>query len=248
MSKFQIFSSSEIASLRRGGRILHECLDHVASKVQPGVTTGMLDEIAETFIRDHGGAPAFKGYHGYPASLCTSVNDACVHGLPGRRELKDGDIIALDCGVLLDDLYTDACVTVPVGSIFPEIQVFLDVTKSALGIAVDLIKEGVRIGDISSSIQQYVESHSYHCVPALTGHGLGTTLHQFPDIPNVGKAGTGPKVPSGTIIAIEPITSMGAEQIRESGDGWTIHTADGALSAHFEHTVLVKKDGYEVLA
>lgn len=227
---------------------MRDCLDTVASKVSPGITTAALDRIAEECIRDHGAVPAFKGYHGYPATLCTSVNDECVHGIPGARALREGDIVALDCGVLQDALYTDACVSVPVGSVPEGVLHFLDVTKAALGIAVNLVRDGIRIGDLSSAIQQYVESHGYQCVSALTGHGLGSSLHQFPDIPNVGKAGSGPRVPSGTILAIEPITSVGSNQIRESGDGWTISTADGSLSAHFEHTVLVQPDGCEILA
>lgn len=249
MSQFQIFSAEEIASLRKGGAILRACLEHVASLVRLGVPTAELDRAAETFIRDHDGAlPAFKGYNGYPAALCTSVNDECVHGIPGPRKLAGGDIVALDCGVLFGGLYTDACLSVAVGDVGPEVRQFMNVTEQALDDACAIVAPGTRIGDISSTIQGVVESVGYSCVKGLTGHGLGATLHQFPDVPNTGKRGTGPVLPAWTLIAIEPITSMGTADIRETGDGWTIATADGTRSAHFEHTVLVTEEGHEILA
>ncbi|TSC58705.1 MAG: methionine aminopeptidase [Candidatus Peregrinibacteria bacterium Greene0416_19] len=250
MSHFQTFTAKEIESLRRAGKVLRECLRLVSTKVEPGVTTKQLDEFAEEFIRSFdGAAPAFKGYNNYPATLCTSINDECVHGLPSpQRVLRQGDIVALDCGVIVDGLYTDACVTAGVGLLPEPVQTFVRVTEDALEKACAIVREGVRIGDISSMIQKAVEGAGYACVRALTGHGLGSTLHQFPDIPNVGKKGKGPSVPAYTIIAIEPITSMGSDVIRESEDGWTILTSDGSLSAHFEHTVLVLPDGGEILA
>lgn len=249
VSHFQLFLPKQIDSLRRAGKILRECLQHTAQHVKPGITTKELDTIAEEFIRKHRGAtPAFKGYNGFPGTLCTSVNDESVHAIPGKRVINDGDIISLDGGVIVDGLYTDACITVPVGTITPEIQTFLDVSSDALEKACAIVRPGTRIGDISSIIQKTVEAGGYRCVNALTGHGLGTELHQFPDIPNVGKAGTGPVLPANTIIAIEPITSMGGPGIREKDDNWTIITADGSMSAHFEHTVLVTEDGYEILA
>ena len=249
MSKFQIFTPAEITSMRRAGKILRECLQHTAKHVKPGITTLELDRIAEEFIRSHEGAvPAFKGYRNYPCTLCTSVNDQCVHGLPGKRVLKEGDIIALDCGVMVDKLYTDACISVGVGKISSEAETFLRESEAALEKACALIAPGVHIGDLSSTIQQHVESKGYSCVQSLTGHGLGATLHQFPDIPNTGTAGTGPVLPVHTIIAVEPITAMGGGSIRDEGDGWTISTKDGSLSAHFEHTVLVTEKGHEILA
>lgn len=249
MSSFQLFSAEEIELLRRGGNILRQCLTETALRVRPGITTGELDRFAEEFIRSHeGAAPAFKGYHNFPATLCTSVNEQCVHGIPGPRELTEGDIVSLDCGVLLGGLYTDACVTVPVGNIPEDVRTFLTVTEAALERACAIVAPTVRIGDLSSMIQQYVEEHGYSCVNGLTGHGLGTTLHQFPDVPNVGKRGTGPKLPVHTIIAIEPITAMGRPEIQEDGDGWTIRTKDRSRSAHFEHTVLVTEAGVEILA
>ncbi|MBI1812193.1 type I methionyl aminopeptidase [Candidatus Peregrinibacteria bacterium] len=249
MSQFQIFSARQIEALRKGGSILRGCLEEVARAVRPGVTTKELDRHAEEFIRDHPGAkPAFLGYNNYPATLCTSVNDACVHGLPGSRILRDGDIVALDCGVVFGGLYTDACVTVGVGILAEETRQFLAVSRNALDAACAIVKPGTKIGDISSTIQRMVEGSGYSCVRMLTGHGLGTDLHQFPDVPNVGRAGTGPILPAHTIIAIEPITSMGTDDIRELPDGWTIVTADGSLSAHVEHTVLVTEEGCEILA
>ena len=249
MSSFQIFSAAEIALLRKGGKILRDCLTATAEKVKPGITTGELDSFAEDFIRSHHGAsPAFKDYHGFPATLCTSVNDHCVHGIPGLRKLQEGDIVSLDCGVVYGKLYTDACVTVPVGQASDDVLAFLRVSEAALENVCGIVAPGVKVGDISSMIQTYVESHGYSCVHGLTGHGLGTTLHQFPDVPNVGKTGTGPKLPVHTIIAIEPITAMGRPEIRENSDGWTIRTNDGSFSAHFEHTILVTESGHDVLA
>ena len=239
---------NEGESLRIGGRVLRGCLQAAAAAVKPGITTGELDRIAEEFILSHEGAtPAFKGYRGFPATLCISINEQCVHGLPGHRVIEEGDIVSLDGGVIYKNLYTDACVTVAAGSIPPETQRFLDVSSEALDKACALVRPGTRIGDISSLIQKTVEGAGYYCLRALTGHGLGTTLHQFPDVPNLGKKGTGPILPAYTIIAIEPITSMGTQQIVEEGDGWTLKTADSSLSAHFEHTVLVTPEGCEIL-
>ena len=249
VSSFQIFTPEQIELLRTGGDILRRCLIETAAKVSPGITTGELNTFAEEFIASHRGArPAFKGYHGFPATLCTSVNEQCVHGIPGPRALKDGDIVSLDCGVIYGDLYTDACVTVAVGSIVGKTEEFLVASEQALERACSIVAPGVRVGDISSTIQHFVEERGYSCVNGLTGHGLGTDLHQFPDVPNVGKAGTGPTLPEHTIIAIEPITAMGKPNIREEADEWTICTADGSLSAHFEHTVLVTESGYELIA
>jgi methionyl aminopeptidase len=247
VSRFQIFNEKEIASLRKGGKILHDCLAHVSAMVKPGVTTGFLDAMAETFIRDHGGMPGFKGYQGFPATLCTSVNDVCVHGIPGALELRDGDIISLDCGVLLDGLNTDACVTVPVGSIAPQTQSLMETSAEALKQAIGIVRSGVHVGDISATVERVARVRGFSPVRALTGHGLGTTLHQFPDIPNVGTAKTGPVLPAMTLIAIEPIISAGSDAIEEGEDGWSIYVKDHALISHFEHTLLVLEGGHEVL-
>ncbi len=249
MSLIQIFTAEELTSLRRAGKILRECLQETARHVRPGVTTLELDTVAENFIRSHEGAtPAFKGYHGFSGTLCTSVNEEAVHGIPGPRTLEEGDIVSLDGGVIVDGLYTDACITVGVGTLSPEARQFLDATEEALRAACRMIQAGIRVGDISHTIQSFVEGKGYKCLRALTGHGLGKTLHQYPDIPNVGKPGQGPLIPAGTILAIEPITSMGSDEIRESDDGWTLCTRDGALAAHFEHTLYVREDGCEILA
>lgn len=249
MTKFQIFTSEEIDSLRHAGKILAECLELMGKLVAPGITTKELDRAAEEFIRSHeGAAPAFQGYHGYPSTLCTSVNDQCVHGLPGDRILQEGDIIATDCGVLYNELYTDACRTFPVGDISKEAQHLLDVDLKALHDAMAMIKAGVKIGDISATIQSSVEAEGLTIVSALTGHGLGATLHQFPDVPNYGQKGAGATLPVHTIIAVEPIVCTGKDGIKESDDNWTISTKDGSLAAHFEHTLLILEDGCEVIA
>jgi methionyl aminopeptidase len=232
---FQIFNATEIESFRKGGKILRGCLDMLPQHVRPGVTTKQLD-------------PAFKGYHGFTGTLCTSINEECVHGIPGNRELIDGDIISLDCGVIYDGLYTDACTTVGVGQISKEAQHLLHVTENALADAVAFLKAGVRVGDLSSLIQQSVEKGGCRAVRSLTGHGLGKTLHQFPDIPNIGKAGTGPVFPANTVVAVEPIVALSADDVYTTDDGWTLITEDGSLSAHFEHTLLLLPDGCEVIA
>ena len=249
MGRCQIFTEQEKESVRHGGKVLRGCLEYMQEQVRPGVTTLQLDRLAEEYIRSHEGCtPAFKGYHGFPGTLCTSVNEQCVHAIPTDYELQEGDIIATDCGVLYDDLYTDACITIPVGQISEELETFLKVSKDALYMAVDMIKAGLRVGDLSHAIQTFVEERGYKCVRSLTGHGLGKTLHQYPDIPNVGQAGTGGVLPAGTLIAIEPITSMGSDSVVESGDGWTLSTRDGAFSAHYEHSLFVEEGGCEIIA
>ncbi len=247
MPRFQIFSEKEIASVRKGGKILHDCLEHVSALVEPGITTGFLDSMAETFIRDHGGVPGFKGYQGFPATLCTSRNDICVHGIPGTEELEEGDIISIDCGVVFDGLNTDACVTVPVGTISPLAQRLVEASKDALIEAIAVVKAGVHVGDISATVERVARARGFSPVRALTGHGLGTTLHQYPDIPNVGTAKTGPVLPAMTLIAIEPIISAGSDAILEGDDGWAIYAKDHALIAHFEHTLLVLPGGSAVM-
>ncbi|OGJ54755.1 type I methionyl aminopeptidase [Candidatus Peribacteria bacterium RIFCSPHIGHO2_02_FULL_49_16] len=250
MSEFETFSASQIASLKKGGAILRACLENTALLVEPGITTGELDMTAEKYIRDHGGKPAFKGYNGFPGTLCTSVNEECVHGVPGKRVLMEGDIISLDCGVLFDGLYTDACVTLPVGSISPGARHLIAVSEEALASAIAMIGPGVRIGDISSCIEKSVRKGGGGCTPvlSLTGHGLGSSLHQFPDIPNWGTGGTGASLPEYTLIAVEPIVSLGSNDVRAGEDGWTLSIADHALSAHSEHTILVIPEGNIIIA
>lgn len=249
MERSQVFSSAQIESFREAGKILRDCLAFVSRGAKPGVTTLALDEIAEEFILSRKGVPAFKGYSNYPATLCTSVNDEIVHAIPRKRELKDGDILSIDCGVKVDGLYTDACITIPVGSVPADVARFLAITKGTLdAVLAEVVKAGVRVGTISAFIQQHLESAGFSPVEQLTGHGLGTTLHQFPNIPNIGRAGTGPVLPAHTVVAIEPIATMGSPSVSQDEDLWTLRTADGSLSCHFEHTVLVTKEGCEVLS
>lgn len=246
----QIFSPAEQDSLRHGGAILRDCLQFLKPRALAGVSTLELDLAAEEFIRSRGGIPAFKGYHGFTGTLCTSVNDRVVHGIPSKKDiLKDGDIISMDCGVIFDDLYTDACVTAAVGDVDPSVVAFLDAVSGALeDVCATVVKGGVCVGDISSFIEQKIRGAGYTPIRALTGHGLGDTLHQFPDVPNVGKAGTGPVLPLGTMIAIEPIAAMGREDVYTGRDNWTVLTKDGSLACHFEHSLLLTEAGCEVVA
>ena len=244
----QILTPDQKDAARRSGAILSGCLTMLGELVKPGISTLELDIAAEEFIRSKGGEPGFKGYHGFPSTLCTSVNEECVHGIPSDRKLLEGDIVSYDCGVLLDGIYTDACRSVGVGIISQDAQKLLNVTKGALEKALTVVKAGIFSGDISATIQKYVEDNGCKPVQSLTGHGLGSDLHQPPDIPNSGKAGSGIRIPAGTLIAIEPIVSAGTDEIKELNDGWTICTTDGSLCAHFEHSLLVKEDGYEVVA
>ena len=248
MSQFQILTDAQMDIAREGGKILSGALETAAAAAREGVRTEELDRLVEEYIRSRNGEPVFKGYHGYPASLCVSLNDECVHGIPGNRALRKGDVVGLDCGVKFRGLCTDACVTVAVGEVTGEQGRLLAVTQAALNKAVGMIRSGVRVGDISACIQEEVEGQGFFCMRALTGHGLGADLHQFPDIPNLGEAETGPRIPAYTLLAIEPITCIGTREIREGADGWTLHTADGSTSAHFEHTVLVLPEGAEVIA
>lgn len=246
----QIFSPTQIESLRKGGAILRGCLRHTAALVKPGMSTLDLDLEAEKFIRSRGGIPAFKGYHGFTGTLCTSVNDRVVHGIPSAKDkLKEGDIISLDGGVIYDGLYTDACVSVGVGPIAKDAETFLTVTSALLEDVIrEKVKAGVRVGDISSFIEQGLRAHGYSAVKVLTGHGLGDNLHQYPDVPNVGKAGTGPMLPANTMIAIEPIAVMGSPDVYTALDQWTVLTKDSSLACHFEHSVLILEGGCEVIA
>lgn len=250
MTSFQIFKPSEVDSLRQAGKILAECLELMGTLVEKGISTKELDREAEEFIRSHDGAePAFMGYHGYPATLCTSVNDECVHGLPKDDYiLQEGDIVSTDCGVKVNGIYTDACRTFGVGKISKEADRLLTVSHQALNDAVMMIKAGIHVGDISSTVQSTVEGAGLTIVSALTGHGLGKTLHQFPDVPNYGHKGDGPVLPAGTVIAVEPIVCTGADGIKEAADHWTISTKDGSLAAHFEHTLFITEEGCEVIA
>lgn len=248
MGTFQIFTPEQVEHLRFGGSILRGSLEHCRELVEKDMTTLELDTIAEEFIRDHGAEPGFKGYKGFGGTLCTSVNEECVHGLPSDRLLRQGDIISIDCGVLYKSLYTDACITVGIGAISNEKQHLIRVSRQALEDALEIVRPGTRIGDISSTVQRTVERNGCTVVRALTGHGLGDTLHQFPDVPNFGKAGAGPTLPAWTLFCIEPIICSGKSDVVQESDGWTVRTKDRSPCAHEEHTVLTTDDGYEIIA
>ncbi len=245
-----IKTQAQIEAMRFGGKVLKEVLQTVASSVRPGISTMELDQIAEQEILKHPGCtPAFKGYQGFPGTLCISINDEVVHGIPSsKRILKNGDIVGLDGGVLYKGLYTDACVTVIVGEVQPEIRHFVKTTKEALTRVVKLVRPGARIGDLSALIQKTLEDQGYSPVVTCTGHGVGVELHEPPEILNAGRKGTGPEMKPGMVLAIEPISALGSGTVFTSEDGWTILTEDHSFSAHFEHTVLVTETGYEILA
>jgi methionyl aminopeptidase len=246
----QIFTSAQQDSLRHGGAILRDCLQFLKPRALSGVSTLALDQAAEEFIRSRGGVPAFKGYNGFTGTLCTSRNDQVVHGIPSKNDvLEDGDILSMDCGVIFDALYTDACITVPVGTVAEPVLAFLAAVSATLeDVCKTVVRGGVCVGDISSFIENGIRSAGYTPIRALTGHGLGDSLHQFPDVPNVGKAGKGPVLPVGTMIAIEPIAAMGREDVYTATDDWTVLTTDGSLACHFEHSLLLTETGCEVIA
>ena len=245
-----IKTPAQIEAMKLGGRVLRETLNLMAAAVRPGISTEELDQIAESHILKHPGCtPAFKGYHGFPATLCASINEEVVHGIPSpSRILKEGDIVGLDCGVLYQGLYTDACLTVIVGEVQPEVRHFVKTTKQALSKAVKVVRPGGRIGDISAVIQKTLEDQGYSPVVTCTGHGVGTDLHEPPEILNAGRKGTGPEMKPGMVLAIEPISAMGNGDVFTRKDKWTVVTEDHTLSAHFEHTVLVTETGFEIIA
>jgi len=238
----------EIEKARASNQIVAEVLSRLREKVKPGVTTKELDKFAEDIAEKRGAKPAFKGYRGYPYSLCTSINEEVVHGIPGERVLRNGDIVSIDCGSLKYGLYGDSAYTFTVGEVAPDVLKLLRRTKESLFFAVKMAIVGKRIGDIGSTIQDYVESFGYGVVRELVGHGIGRKLHEKPDIPNYGKKGTGIKLQEGLTICIEPMINMGTKNIVQSKDGWTIRTADKLPSAHFELTIVVKKEVPEVLS
>ncbi len=240
-------SAAEIAKLARVNALVARVLKELAAAVRPGVTTADLDAIAEQRLREAGAASAFKGYHGYPATICASVNEEVVHGIPSPRALVEGDIVSIDLGAKLDGFYGDSAVTVAVGVVTPEAQRLLDVTKTALDRAVAAVKAGARVSDIGAAVQSYVEAQGFSVVREFVGHGIGTSLHEEPQIPNYGTAGRGPRLAEGMALAIEPMVNAGKPAVKVLGDGWTAVTKDKGLSAHFEHTVVVTEDGCRVL-
>lgn len=242
-------SEQELEAIARAGAIVARVHETVGEHVQPGVSTAELDRIAEDLIRGHPGAtPAFKGLYGFPATLCTSVNQEVVHGIPsGERTLEAGDIVSVDVGVKLDGYFADAAVTLPVGEIDPEARRLLDVTHAALERGVAEARPGAHVGDIGAAVQELVEDAGYSVIRELVGHGVGHAAHEDPQVPNFGQRGRGQELREGLVIAIEPMVNVGGRRIRTLDDEWTVVTADGSLSAHFEHTVAVTEEGPRVL-
>jgi len=243
-----IKSPAEIEKMRISGKALRQVHDAVAPFVKPGATTMDLENAAVRKIAELGAVAAFKGYHGYPAALCTSINDEVVHGIPNeKRVLNEGDIVSVDCGVIIDGFYSDAAVTYPVGKVSPETQKLLDVTLASLEAAIRQCQVGGRLFDISAAVQEICEAEGFGVVRDFVGHGIGKSMHEDPQVPNFGLAGKGPRLKAGMVLAIEPMINAGGPEVRVLKDGWTAVTVDGSYSAHFEHTVALTKDGPRVL-
>ena len=241
-------TEEEITKIKKSSLLVGKTLAEVAKHIKPGVKTIDLDKIAEEFILDNKSVPAFKGYRKFPATLCVSINDKVVHGIPDNTELKDGDIVSVDCGVLKNGYYGDSAYTFCVGEVKPAVVQLLKKTKESLYIGIENAVSGKRLGDIGFGIQNYVESFGYSVVRDLVGHGIGKKLHEKPEVPNYGKRGSGIKLCEGLVIAIEPMINMGKYEILQESDGWTIKTIDGLPSAHFEHTIVVRKNKAEILS
>ncbi|MEO6884618.1 MAG: type I methionyl aminopeptidase [Bacteroidia bacterium] len=241
-------TNEEIELIRESSLLVGKALAEVAKHIKPGITTLELDKVAEEFILDNGASPAFKGYHGFPNSLCISLNAQVVHGIPGKYELKEGDVVSVDCGVLKNNFYGDSAYTFIAGEGKPEVLKLLEVTKESLYKGLENVVVGKRIGDISNAVQEHAESNGYSVVRELVGHGVGRKLHEDPEVPNYGKRGAGQKLQKGLVIAIEPMINMGKKNVRQERDGWTITAVDGLPSAHFEHTVAVGLDKVDILS
>ena len=242
-------SDEQIELIRESSLLVGKALGEVAKMIKPGINPIELDKRAEEFIRDNQAIPAFKGYGGsFPNSLCLSVNDVVVHGIPGKELLKDGDVISVDCGVLKNGYYGDSAYTFEVGEVAPEVSQLLRVTKESLYKAIDKAVVGNRLGDVAFAVQEHAEKHGYGVVKELVGHGIGQHLHEKPEVPNYGRRGTGLKMMEGLVIAIEPMINLGKAAIWQLNDGWTIKTKDGLASAHFEHTIAVRKGKADILS
>ncbi len=241
-------TAEEINLIRQSSLLVGKTLAEVAAAIAPGVTTLQLDAIAETFIRDHGAEPGFKGYNGFKHTLCTSVNDVVVHGIPNQTPLLEGDIVSVDCGVKWNGFFGDSAYTFAVGTINNEVRRLLEVTRECLHAGIAQAVQGHRTGDIGFAVQQHAEQHGYGVVRELVGHGVGRNLHEAPEVPNFGKRGTGLLMKEGLVLAIAPMINMGTRNVKQHRDGWTVSTADGKPSAHFEHTVVVREGKAEVLS
>jgi methionyl aminopeptidase len=240
-------SPGELDVMREAGRVTALALRVVGEAVRPGVTTGELDAIAEEAIRAAGASPAFKGYHGFPATLCTSVDSQVVHGIPGDRVLREGEILSVDCGAIVDGYYGDSAMTFAVGTVSGEARRLMSATKTALDAGIARCIPGMRLYDISAAVQSVAETAGFSIVREYVGHGIGRAMHEEPQVPNYGRAGSGPALRPGMVFAIEPMVNAGAPDVHGLDDGWTVVTVDGGLSAHFEHTVAVTEDGPRVL-
>ncbi len=241
-------SREEIELMRESALIVSKTLGMLASEIKPGITTLYLDKLAEDFIRDHGAEPGFLGMYDFPNTLCMSPNAQVVHGIPNDTPLKEGDIISIDCGAKKNGFYGDHAYTFEIGEVSPEVKKLLEVTKESLYLGIAEFKSGNRVGDVGYAIQNYTESHGYGVVRELVGHGLGRTMHEAPEMPNYGKRGRGKKFVEGMVVAIEPMINMGTKRIKQLPDGWTILTADGKPSAHFEHDVALVDGKPELLS
>jgi methionyl aminopeptidase len=241
-------TKEEIELIRESSLLVAKALAEVAKIIKPGITTLALDKVAYEFINDHEAVPAFLNYNGFPNSLCISVNSQVVHGIPGKYELKDGDIVSVDCGVVKNKFFGDSAYTFPIGEVKPEVIQLLKVTKESLYKGIEWTIAGKRLGDIGEAIQQHAESNGFSVVRELVGHGIGKKLHEAPEVPNYGRKGSGLKLEEGLVIAIEPKINLGKKAVTQDSDGWTIRTADNQPSAHFEHTVAVGKDKADILS
>lgn len=245
--KVELKSQAELQKMRTSGSLLRQVFNEIGRHVVPGVTTAELDLVARKCIEGGGAKPAFLGYLGYPATLCTSVNEEVVHGIPSDRRLNEGDIVSIDCGLVLNGFYADTATTYAVGEISEEAKELLRATQESLGQAIEQMVVGNRIGTVSSTVQQYVEERGYSVVRDYTGHGIGRAMHEPPQIPNYGDAGTGFRLRPGLVLAVEPMVNAGTFKTKTLNDGWTVVTEDGKLSAHFEHTIAVTDDGPLIL-
>ena len=243
----QLKTPEEIERMAAAGRILARCHAILRSKARPGVTTGELDAAAERFIRSQGAEPAFKGYRGFPGSICASPNSMVVHGIPGSYELQRGDLLSIDIGVVLDGWVADAAITHPIGNVTPIASRLLATTRTALFDAVEQTRVGNRLGDVSHAVQARVEADGFAVIRSLVGHGIGREMHEDPQIPNFGEPGTGPELEEGMVLAIEPMVNVGTHHVRMGQDNWAVYSQDGSLAAHFEHTVAVTADGPRIL-
>jgi methionyl aminopeptidase len=241
-------SPREIGLMRQAGVILVDVMDHLEGIVRAGLSTLEIDEEVETFIRERGAVPAFKGYRGFPATVCISINDEIVHGIPSaHRRIKEGDIVGLDLGCIVEGYYADCAFTMPIGDVPRNVQQLLDVTRESLNLAIEHCIPGRRLSDVSHAVQQHVEAHGFAVIRAFVGHGIGRALHEEPQVPNFGEPGRGPQLRAGMVLAIEPMVTMGTYEVRILDDGWTAVTRDGSLAAHFEHTVAITDQGPDVL-